>query len=422
MGRIIWLTKMMALCLAVLAAAAWSIPCMAAGPYENTAVLDASQVLPKSLRSGPGFTVGKKVANDGFVNQYQVTTDYGRFSVLGDLALAKLVGEIGAIKAMSQVEGGDTFGKSLESSAKKTGKGIKKLFSDPGGTLEGAATGLGRMFDRANESLSGSGPSQAEDSRTKQFIGFSKAKREIADKFGVDVYSANPVLQKELERLAWADYAGGISMGAATSIVPGGAGLLVSTAGGARLLNDVMRTTPPAELRMMNRQKLLAMSIPPDLVEVFIGNPIYSPREQTIVVAAMDAMGGVANRKLMLKVALQAQNRDITYLLAKMATMYAGYHRRVVPLSGLKPVGRVLYALDKKGRPVVALPADHVLGSERLAGALAVISQDAGGKPGELWVTGDFSPRAAGMLQNAGWQFKPKAAGKLLDQAKPARR
>jgi hypothetical protein len=236
------------------------------------------------------------------------------------------------------------------------------------------------------------------------------------------VYSANPALQKELERLAWADYAGGISMGAATAVVPGGAGLVVSTAGGARLLNDVMRTTPPSELRMMNREKLQAMGMPPDLIDVFIGNHVYSPREQTIIVASLQAMNGVADRKLMLKVALMAQNRGVSYLLSKMAAMYAGYHKQVRHLAGLKPVGRLLYALDKKGKPVVTLPADYVLGSQRLAGALAAISKDTGGKAGELWVTGGLSPRAAAELKKAGWRVKEKAAAKLLPQAKPARR
>lgn len=422
MRPIAWRTKMMFCAVVALLSLAAYAPGLAAGQYENTAVLDSSKMLPPGLGSGPGFTVDKKVANDGFVNRYQVDTNYGRYSVLGNLALAKLAGEIKAIEAMSKVEEGDTFQKSLGDSAKKTGRGIKRLFSDPGGTLEGAATGLGKLFDRANESLSGSGPSQAEDSRAKQFMGFSKAKREIAAQFGVDVYSANPALQKELERLAWADYAGGVSLGAATSVVPGGAGLVVGTAGGARLLSEVMSTTPPAELRMMNRQKLETMGVPPDLSDVFISNPIYSPREQTIVVAAMDAMPGVANRKLMLKAALQAQRREISYLLSKMAVMYAGYHKQVRPLAGLKPVGHVLYALDKKGRPVVTLPADYVLWSERLARALAAINKDTGGKPGELWVTGSLSPPAASELKKAGWQIKQNAANKLMQQAKPVRR
>jgi hypothetical protein len=316
----------MVLAVAALAGLWACAPCLAAGQYENSAVLDSAKTLPPGLRSGPDFKVDKKVVNDGFINRYRVKSTFGDFTASGNLAMAKLAAEIKAIKAMSKVEEGETFQKSLETSAKKTGKGIKKLFTDPGGAMEGAATGLGKLFDRANESLSGSGPSQAEDSRAKQFIGFSKAKREIAAKFGVDVYSANPALQKELERLAWADYAGGISMGAATAVVPGGAGLVVSTAGGARLLNDVMRATPPSELRMMNREKLQAMGIPPDLIDVFIGNQVYSPREQTIIVASLQAMNGVADRKLMLKAALMAQNRGVSSLLSKMAAMYAGYH------------------------------------------------------------------------------------------------
>jgi hypothetical protein len=82
----------------------------------------------------------------------------------------------------------------------------------------------------------------------------------------------------------------------------------------------------------------------------------------------------------------------------------------------------LLYALDKKGTPVVTLPADYVLWSDRLAGALTAISKDTGGKAGEFWVTGGLSPRAAALLKKAGWRVEQNAAAKLLPQAKPAHR
>ncbi|KMY66352.1 hypothetical protein AAU61_18020 [Desulfocarbo indianensis] len=419
MNRSTGWAKGMALAMAAVGLLTLWRPGQAAAPHEENSVLEAAQVLAPALRSGPGFRVEAKVANDGWLNFYRVESDYGHFTAMGGLALQKLAGEIKAIAAMAKVEQGDTFGKSLGESAKRAGKGIKNLFTDPGGTMEGAATGLGRLFDRVNESLSGSGPGQSEDSRAKQFIGFSKAKRETAAKFGVDVYSANRVLQEQLDRLAWADYAGGITVGAASAVVPAGAGLVVSTAGGARLLNDVIRTTPPSELRMMNRQKLNAMAMPADLSEVFVENQVYSLREQTIVVAALEAMPKLKNRRLMIKAALQAQRREMSFLLSTMAAMYAGFYRQVRPLAELKPIGRLLYAVDGQGAPVVTLPADHVLWSSRLARAVDEIKRQTGGKAGELWVTGDLSPRAAAELKIAGWKIRTNCAEKLLGKSQP---
>jgi hypothetical protein len=58
----------------------------------------------------------------------------------------------------------------------------------------------------------------------------------------------NPLLYDELGRLAWADYLGEISVGLAQNAIPGVGGILLSTSGTARLLNEVIVTIPSSEL------------------------------------------------------------------------------------------------------------------------------------------------------------------------------
>lgn len=401
--------------LVVLLAASWS-PVLSGEQFEAPVRLKASRILPPALRSGPDFKVAETVINDGYLNRYTVETSYGKFTAVSTLALTKLVREIKAIKAMAKVEESDTFTSSLQDSAKKTGKGLKSLFTDPKSTLEGAAQGMGRMFERAGEAISGPGPGQSEDSRARQFIGFSKSKREVAAKFGVDVYSTNKVLQQHLDRLAWADYAGGISLGAATSVVPGGAGLMITASGGARLLNDLMRTTPPSELRMMNRGKMQTMGVSADLIDLFIGSRIYSPREQTIIVGAMENMPGVKNRSLLVKISFQAQNRDLAFVITNLAVLYAAYHRKVKPLAELKPIARVLYARAQDGVSLVLLPTDYIVWSARMASVAADVQNQSGGKGCELWVTGRLSPRSSAKLKQAGWMVKTHIEKQLASQ------
>lgn len=377
--------------------------------HEDAAILKAGKILPAELLSGPNHRVDERVRNDGFLNHYNVDSEFGRFEAISTLALKKLVHEINAIAVMVKFEESKTAAKALEQSGKKTIGSIKRLFTDPSGTLEGAATGLRSLFYRADEALFRSSPSQAEDSRVVQFIGFSNAKRDIAAKFDVDVYSSNKVLQSHLDRLGWADYLGGLSLGAALTVVPGAPGLILSTSGATRLLNDVINKTPPTELRRQNRQKLLDMGIDPDITQLFINNPLFSPREQTFMVASLEKMKGVANRDLFLKVALQVQHRNMAFLVTQMTMMFSGYHNIVAPIDRFYPLARIVCAQTKKGTVIVILPADYIIWSKRLAGAVIALNENTNIQKKkiayELWTLGDVSKKAKKELKKAMWDF-----------------
>jgi hypothetical protein len=100
----------------------------------------------------------------------------------------------------------------------KTVSGLKHLVSDPEGTLEGAATGVQSLFHRAAGTVGNRSLSGAEDSRAEQLIGLTKSKGQIATRYGVSLYSRDAMLQQELDRLARADYIGGLGAGAANSL------------------------------------------------------------------------------------------------------------------------------------------------------------------------------------------------------------
>ncbi|MCB2186426.1 MAG: hypothetical protein KQJ78_08420 [Deltaproteobacteria bacterium] len=401
-----------------LALAAGASPAARSAEFENPPVLQASQILPASVVKGPYHTVNEKVTNDGFLNYYQVRSKWRNYQVVSNPALKILVAEFPAIAAMEKVDAGDTFAKSVGDSGEKMVKGVKNLFKDPKGTMEGAGEGLGRLFDRGEE-MQRSQPSQYEDSRGKQISGFSNSKRRIAAKFGVDVYSSNPVLQEQLERLAWADYGGGIGLAAATSVVPGMAGLTITVSGSTRLLNDVIDTTPPAELRIANRQHLLQMGVDPDTTELFINNSVFTPRQQTGVVAALENLSGVADRPLLIKVGNTAHTPLMAGLMAQASLLQTGYHQNVTPLKDFAPVARVYYATSKKGALVVNLPLDYVIWSARLAGLVQGLEEKMGPQaPKEFWITGRFSPRAAKELESRGWKLYPASEQRLFGKQK----
>lgn len=409
-----------AVCTSIFVFSVADVSFCADGPksYENSQVLEAGKILPSDVLSGPNHKVDGKVQNDGFLNHYVLKSNDETYDVVSTFELNKRVREIKAITEMKKIDTSGTVGKSVVDSGKKTVTGITNLFLHPVDTVEGTVKGVGSVYNRASEAVT-STPSQTEDSRVEQFIGYSKSKRDIANKMGVDVYSENKTLQSELERLAWADYSGGIGVSAGLALVPGGAGVLLSVSGGARLLNETINLTPPTELRHQNRQKLLGLGMNSDTIDLFINNTVFSPRHQTWLVAALEKMKGASNRELFLKVALQAHDRTMALMITQMTMMFAGYHTKIAPIDRFYPIARVLYAKNNKAKVVMALPADHILWSERFAGAVSEITKKTKGDLFDLWTAGSVSKKAEDHLAKSGWVLHTDVWAKLREKLEP---
>jgi hypothetical protein len=381
--------------------------------YELSQDLKATAVLPKTFFESDLYNVDQKVKNDGLMNTYTVTSKHGNFEVISTVALYKLIVEIEAIDAMKKVEESDTFTKSLKKSGANTVEGVKNLFSDPEESIEGAGKGLASLFSRAGESIFQSSPGATEDSRTKQLIGFSKSKREIAFKYHVDVYSTNKVLQEQLDTLAWADYGGGITLSIATLPLGGPAKVVYSSSNAVRLLNEAIAMTPPSELKKQNREKLAKMKIDPNLSDLFINNPHFSPRQQTYIVAALEAMSEAAHREVALMVGLQVKDSDMAMAITTIAMMQAGYNNNVAKIKGLDSAMRIMGGRDANGNQILLIPVDYLTWNNRLAGVLEALNKESGSSKGQIWLLGTASELAQVKLKERGWQVHTKIAGKI---------
>jgi hypothetical protein len=131
------------------------------------------------------------------------------------------------------------------------------------GTITGIPKGLFKFVNRAGqrvkERTNGRERSQYEDSNAANLVGFSKAKRMVAIQFGVDPYSNNETLQRELNGIAWATYAGKMTFSVATMPIGGAAGLALTSAGVTNTLNKALVDQSPAELRLRNLNAMLAV-------------------------------------------------------------------------------------------------------------------------------------------------------------------
>jgi hypothetical protein len=416
-----WIVRPGALLLAAVFALQ-SVVALAAQPaFEPPTTLNASKILPPDILAGPNHRVEERVYNDGYLNRYTVLSKFGGLVAVSTPMLRKRISEINAMVRMEQIQGTKEFAASLKEAGTDTLAGLKNLATKPVDTVKGAVSGLAVAFRRAGDAITGPKRSDAEDSRVKDLIGFSKTKREYAYELGVDVYSDNEKLQERLNSIAWAGYGGGLTWAAAMSAVPGGAGLAITIAGTHRLLNDVFRTTPPTDLRRMNGEKLNAMNVHPEVADAFLNNTVYSPRNQTLLVNALDEMKGVGNRATFVRLAAGTTDRDIAFFRERQAQMYAGYHKAVAPFETFLALGEFAAARTARNEVVFNVPLDYLVWTQEMAQLLTaadgVVNRLTRPANKQLWVTGMVSARAKREIEGRGWQVQERTEERLLSWA-----
>jgi len=388
-----------------------------ANGYEAAQTLQASKFLPAELRSGANFRVDEKISNDGYLNTYHINSKFGTFTAVSTAMLRKRIGEVNALVVMEKVKGTTEFTNALAKAGSDALGSAKNLVTHPVDTLSGAASGLGAAFRRASDSLTGPKRSDSEESRVKDLIGFARTKRDYAYQFGVDVYSDNKVLQDRLDEITWAGYGGSMTLSAALAAVPGGAGVVVSVVTTNRLLNDLFRTTPPVDLRRMNGEKLKAMGVNAEIADAYLNNGSFSPREQTLLVYALDEMKGVENRAAFILFAMATPNRNIAFFRERTAEMYAGYHKAVSPVSSFVSLGELAAGRIGSGALVFCAPLDYLVWTEPMAKFITAankIIDEAGPKEKQLWVTGSLSAEARKEMESRGWKVQENSEARLF--------
>lgn len=372
---------------------------------ESPAFLRAANVLPRSLLSGPGYVVDPLVRNDGGVNIYMLHSPKGDLRVASTAVLYQRIHELQAAAAMDAVDTGAAFGQSVVDSGVGTLRGAVNLIVHPIDTLSGAASGLGKAVTRTTASLESRRP--ADDAGgVAGVLGYNRAKRDCAKRFGVDPYARNSILQASLDRLARAGFAGGLSASAAKMVIPGGVGLAVGAVSGAQTLNDIDVSMPPQELFARNMVRMQAMGVPEGAARLFIENPHFTPTGQSRLVAALHRMAAVGNRAAFIDGCVLTDDDDLARFQERQAGLYANVNAVTDRLTRLVPVGDTVAARTASGGFLWALPVDYLFWTSamaRLAGMVdaAARVRRAAGKT--LVVAGMVSPLAAAKLRRAGW-------------------
>jgi hypothetical protein len=391
----------------------------AAESTEAPPVFRASQRLPASLLRGPNHGVEERVQNDGFMNHYRISSRFGSFQAQSDAELAKRVSEINAIDTLARIEVSDEFAKGLKAAGGNVVEGATSLVTSPVSTVSSDISGVGTLFRRAGDSLVGDPKSEHEDGALKSITGVSQAKRDLAASLGVDVYSSNRALQEALNRVARGLAVGNLTASAALAAVGGGVGTAITVTKTTASMNEVLRTTPPVDLRRRNREMLEGMKINSDVVDLYLGNTVISPTHQSRFVQDLSGLSGAGGRMVPVKLAVRTASDDVAFFRQRQMRMYASYHATVGALERFVPLGDFAAAVTRDGKLVFMLPTDHLAWTGDLAAGtdavmLAVGQQSLDSQPRELWLGGSLSPAARAAIEARGWRVEEDTAAKLI--------
>lgn len=368
--------------------------CEHSSDYERPKNRKASSILDKELIKGPHYQIRENVVTYGYMHHFTVDSDYGVFKITGDHALIKLLKEIAAITELKKIQNTDAYVQAVKQAGKAPIDFGVSLITDPVDTVSSVPKGLFSMVHNIKEGIT-SDNDPGEDSTVKQILAVSSIKRGYAHDLGVDVYSSNTVLQKELNRIGWAGAIGGLSVSIATMPL-GGAFVVIKAAKMGDQIRNTLKDYPPSKLRIINREKLIEMGVPEDLTESFLNHPNYTPWHDTIITASLFRLGGTTRISNFITFALGANDEADANFVTDMAETLRNYHLSIGQIKTIKAFETFVLAETISGKFIIPFPLDHGVWTRRAEKVFDTLISENPKYKGkfELWVTGTLSDRA----------------------------
>ena len=371
---------------------------------------------PPNFAAGkiPGIKIGDEnysiqdpVRSDGLLRLYTLGSPYGDIGAQGDQMAKMRIVELAALRELEKISGSESFGKALAEAGLSPLKYTGRLIVNPAQTVQETFSGIGNMFGRIGAGLNNAG--KTNENAVAALLGVTEQRRMLATRFGVDPYTDLPPLSAKLERLSEAAATGGLTVRGALLAVPGAAGIVVSNLStanrlGDAKLEDLARDYTAPQIMDLNRQRLTAMGVEPELTEALLVNRNYTPIDLAATVAALDGMSTVADRRLFFLQAQNANSRATAYFTRKRAEMIAAYRGALTQFIML---GGYPFNLTRDGRVVGIMPVDALAWTENTGKSLSDAAADARrsvpNARGELRISGQATALARQKLKALGW-------------------
>jgi hypothetical protein len=391
-----------------------------ADQFEQPPIINATQLLPESALSGPGFHVERRVPTNGAMGQYTIVADASVFHNdagtyhVESLDLLKIrLSEIPAIAQLETISKTDVFANALAKSAERPVEDAANMVTHPLDTVTGLPSGIGELFGRvslgAGQIVStasnsfGSGAAAGDTAHaTMTALGYDQVRRDLARKLHVDPYTSDPILTKKLNKVAWVMFSARLTVDAAMMAVP--ASIVIS---GVEFTNDLVYQKPKGDLIILVQHKLQNIGLSQEEIASFTSNSAIPLSLQVTAVHDLDALGDIPGRRA---AAVALGNMMTEYQARFIVTslhMLAQWSRQKSPITGIRVPG-VLVAHDQNGSVIVLAPVDYLSWTPRIAG-FATTPALLGLQHRVLWIPAKMTPLARKQLEANGWSIHESA-------------
>src|SRR5215468_10071362 len=369
--------------------------------FEELPELKASEILKPEFLQGPHFAVRDPLPTSSGMNQFTIDSDFGVFEADGNEMLLQRLKEIDAIARLQAVSRTDEFKNSLMAAAKSPLNSAKNIARDPAQAIANVPKGLMKFLGRAKESVQnvgkGGNDDMADGSRLKDAIGYSDKKRKIALEMGIDPYTTNTVLQKQLDDLAWASWAGGFSFSVATLPISGATGAALTVTDVNSTVEDLLHEKTPSELEQINRATFRGMGASASDTERILHSGAFTPTQATTFAVHLKALKGVANRGAFVKAAAQRSTTEADALFCVYTAALMDQIHQKTPIARIVMLRDFPVCVAKDGTIIVALQWDYAAWTAGAAGFTDEV-QKLAGKSGQgtrvfVGLSGEISPR-----------------------------
>ena len=375
-----------------------------AGDYETPGPVSAEDFLPKSAFAGKRLFVEKTARNNGLQNTYRIKAGAEEYEITGSEAALQLLQELRAINQLRQISTAKAVTRGLSQSAKETYQTGRQIVRDPIGAVKKVPQGASRFFGKVkgflNQDDEDTSQKPSAGEAVKGFLGIDEQKRKLAARLGVDVYSRNQALQKELDRVASAMAGGGLALNIGTMPIGGAVGIGLTAIGIEQTVDSLINESSPDDLRKWNEENLARLGAKPDDIAQFLNHPWYSPRQETIITAALKKAS--VDPTLFLETANKALTEEDGRYFQHIAQLLAAYAAKVAPLQSLRLADGVLCALDRNGVLVVPVSFDYAIWTQTVAqrvdALVSLIGSDQNIKSAKIWTDGKLSDRVKAEL------------------------
>lgn len=380
----------------------------ASPPVEPEPVLQLSDFAGLPAASGTGYRIDPKVPVAGFHGQFTLRTDLGEVPADGVGILRQRVAEVGPAMQLQQMSQSEVFVDALSRSAAQTASALGKAVTNPVDTAKALPAGVGRFFKSVGRSVDDvtSGGSQASTTdAAKDALGINKAKRQLAQKVGIDPYTTNPIVAQRLDELATAAFAGGVSIDVALAVTTAGVGTAISV---TKTVSDLAWTLPPDAVRSRNDEELAKIGVEQAARNRLLGNRWYSPSMGLLLVDELKALGVRKGAGTFVDLAAGAGNEtEARFFIAQLA-MAREYAKAGDAIAAIEAPGKLAAFRTAKGGLFVPAPLDYLSWTE---GVKAFAERkDLGPGPRVVWLTGRPSAAAARGLALNGWRMRADVA------------